>query len=146
MSRTPAVVTSAMMWEELQTIKAQLAKLTKNTLVESIQEISLRQACLVLKLGKVTVVKLIESGDLKARRYKDQKGNTRYRIRLIDLKEFQEFARVNEDAVKERLELEELKIKEEKSKASSDYMAWAKNEVEKRKIMRESKQQKKGKA
>lgn len=127
---TPAVITSKMMWEELQVIKSQLAKLTKNTLTESIQEISFLQTCKILKLGKESVLRLIDSGELKARKYKDAKGKIRYRIRLIDLKEFQEFSRVNEEAINERKQEEERVLKERKSKASADYMAWAKDQVE----------------
>ncbi len=127
---TPAVITSKMMWEELQIIKSQIAKLTKNTLTESIQEISFLQTCKILKLGKESVLRLIDSGELKARKYKDAKGKIRYRIRLIDLKEFQEFARVNEEAINERKQEEERVLKERNSKASADYMAWAKDQVE----------------
>lgn len=127
---TPAVITSKMMWEELQIIKSQIAKLTKNTLTESIQEISFLQTCKILKLGKESVLRLIDSGELKARKYKDAKGKIRYRIRLIDLKEFQEFSRVNEEAINERKQEEERVLKERKSKASADYMAWAKDQVE----------------
>lgn len=127
---TPAVITSKMMWEELQVIKSQLAKLTKNTLTESIQEISFLQTCKILKLGKESVLRLIDSGELKTRKYKDAKGKIRYRIRLIDLKEFQDFARVNEEAINERKQEEERVLKERNSKASADYMAWAKDQVE----------------
>jgi len=127
---TPAVITSKMMWEELQIIKSQIAKLTKNTLTESIQEISFLQTCKILKLGKQSVLRLIDSGELKARKYKDAKGKIRYRIRLIDLKEFQDFARVNEEAINERKQEEERVLKQRNSKASADYMAWAKDQVE----------------
>jgi hypothetical protein len=127
---TPAVITSKMMWEELQIIKSQIAKLTKNTLTESIQEISFLQTCKILKLGKQSVLRLIDSGELKARKYKDAKGKIRYRIRLIDLKEFQEFTRANEEAINERKQEEERVLRQRNSKASADYMAWAKDQVE----------------
>jgi len=127
---TPAVITSKMMWEELHVIKSQLAKLKKNTLTESIQEISFLQTCKILKLGKQSVLRLIDSGELKARKYKDAKGKIRYRIRLIDLKEFQEFTRANEEAINERKQEEERVLKQRNSKASADYMAWAKDQVE----------------
>lgn len=140
---TPAVITSKMMWEELQIIKSQIAKLTKNTLTESIQEISFLQTCKILKLGKQSVLRLIDSGELKARKYKDAKGKIRYRIRLIDLKEFQEFARVNEEAINERKQEEERVLKQRNSKASADYMAWAKDQVEIAKAKRELKKRSK---
>lgn len=138
---TPAVVTFAMMYEELQEIKKTLKALTKNTLTESIQEISLSQTSKLLKLGREHVIRQIKEGNLKARVYKDAKGRERYRIRLIDLKEFQEYTRVNEEAVKARLEQEKEAISVSRGKASGEYIEWAKAEVERRRLQRERKQQ-----
>lgn len=132
MNGTPAVITTAMMWQELQEIKKTLKVLTKNNISESIQEISFSQACKVLKLGREHVRELIDSNKLKARRYKDKNGKERLRIRIADIKEFQDKERQHEEVVQTRLEQESEELNAKKQTASQEFMSWAKAEVQRR--------------
>lgn len=126
---TPAVITQKMMWEELQEIKKTLKVLAQNNISESIKEISFSQACTMLKLGREHVRELIESNKLKARRYKDKAGKERLRIRIADIKEFQDNERRHEEIVETRLADENEELKVERQTASQDFMAWAKAQV-----------------
>lgn len=87
--KTPAVITQKMLWEELQEVKSLLLKVTKDQIDNSIQEVSVNKASQLMKVGNATVLKMIKSGELKARTYKS-KGQTRYRIRIADIRAFQE--------------------------------------------------------
>ncbi|MBN8545818.1 MAG: helix-turn-helix domain-containing protein [Ignavibacteria bacterium] len=87
--RTPAVITFSMLWQELQEVKKLLQSVAKESLDNSIQEVSVNKASQLMKVGNTTVLELIKSGELKARTYKSN-GHTRYRIRIADIRTFQE--------------------------------------------------------
>jgi hypothetical protein len=89
MTKIPSVITSAMLWQELQEVKSLLKIVTKDHLEMSIEEVSLHKASKLLRLGQATIIKLIKTGDLKARTYKTN-GQERYRIRIADIRIFQE--------------------------------------------------------
>lgn len=86
---SPAVITVSMLWQELQEVKSLLKAVAKEQIDNSIEEVSVNKATKLLKAGYPTIIELIESGELKARRYK-AKGKTRYRIRIADIRSFQE--------------------------------------------------------
>lgn len=85
----PSVITSEMLWQELQEVKSLLKSVAKASLDSSIQEVSVNKASQLMKVGNATVLQLIKSGELKARTYKSN-GQTRYRIRIADIRSFQE--------------------------------------------------------
>lgn len=86
---SPAVITVSMLWQELQEVKRLLRSVTKDQIDNSIQEVSVNKASQLMKVGNTTVLGLIRSGELKARAYKSN-GHTRYRIRIADIRTFQE--------------------------------------------------------
>jgi len=86
---SPAVITVSMLWQELQEVKSLLLSVTKDQIDNSIQEVSVNKASQLMKVGNATVLELIKSGELKARIYKSN-GQTRYRIRIADIRSFQE--------------------------------------------------------
>ncbi len=85
----PSVITSEMLWQQLQELKSLLLSVTKDQIDNSIQEVSVNKASQLMKVGNATVLELIKSGELKARTYK-RNGQTRYRIRIADIRSFQE--------------------------------------------------------
>lgn len=89
MNNAPAVITFSMLWQELQEVKSLLKSVAKEQIDKSIEEVSVNKATRLLKVGYPSVIELIEKGDLKARRYKAN-GKTRYRIRIADIRAFQE--------------------------------------------------------
>ena len=84
------LITSKMIWEELQRQSKLLKKLIEKEEQYSIEEVSLNKASKLLKLGPNTVIDEVERGNLKARIYYDNKRRKRYRFRLADIREFQE--------------------------------------------------------
>lgn len=85
----PSVITVSMLWQELQEVKSLLLSVTKDQIDNSIQEVSVNKASQLMKVGNATVLELIKSGELKARAYQ-RNGQTRYRIRIADIRSFQE--------------------------------------------------------
>jgi hypothetical protein len=126
---TPSYVTSLMIWNELQEMKKQLEKLTKNNLAESLQEVSVNQACKILKQGRDKVVSAIEAGEIKARKYKASNGEIRYRIRIVDIKEFQEHAVGLEKALIKRKEEDRKYEIEVSNRISQDFKTFALEQI-----------------
>lgn len=89
MNNVPAVITVSMLWQELQEVKSLLRSVAKEQIDNSIEEVSVNRATRLLRLGYPSVIELIEKGDLKAREYQAN-GKTRYRIRIADIRTFQE--------------------------------------------------------
>ena len=87
------LITSQMIWDELQRQSKLLAKLLEKEEQFSIEEVSLNKASKLLKLGPVTVLDEVIKGSLKARVYYDSKRKKRYRFRLADIREFQKAER-----------------------------------------------------
>lgn len=83
------MITVSMLWQELQEVKSLLLSVTKDQIDNSIQEVSVNKASQLMKVGNATVLELIKSGELKARAYQ-RNGQTRYRIRIADIRSFQE--------------------------------------------------------
>lgn len=84
------LITSKMIWDELQRQSKLLMKLIEKEEQFSIEEVSLNKASKLLKLGPNTVLDEVQKGNLKARVYHDTKRRKRYRFRLADIREFQE--------------------------------------------------------
>ncbi len=86
------LVTTEMLWNELQEIKRSLKKLTNQEIQHSIEEVSLAKACKFLRRGSRTVLLLVKSGRLKAITYRDSKHKIRYRFRISDIHSYQDAA------------------------------------------------------
>lgn len=84
------LVTSQMIWEELQEQKKLIMKIINKEAQFSIEEVSLAKAAKLLRIGQETVLKEVQRGNLKARVYRDNTRKKRYRFRLADIREFQE--------------------------------------------------------
>ncbi len=75
--------------ERLDRIEARLEDISRKHITASIEEISLSRACKLLRLGEETILRHVETGELKARKYKDSQNRLRYRFKLADVVEFQ---------------------------------------------------------
>lgn len=84
------LITSQMIWDELQRQSKLLNKLLEKENHFSIEEVSLSKAAKLLKLGSASVLEHVKRGNLKARVYRDSKHKLRYRFRLADIRAFQE--------------------------------------------------------
>ena len=84
------LVTSSMIYQELQDVKKILKQIINKELSNSIEEVSLNKAAKLLNLGASSVISLVERGRLKARVYRDSNRKKRFRFRLADIREFQE--------------------------------------------------------
>ena len=83
------IVTSEMLWNELQEQKKLIKKLLEKEAENSIEEISLSKAAKKLHLSSNTVIDLVKKGQLEARTYKDRKRKTRYRFKVSAIHNFQ---------------------------------------------------------
>lgn len=92
------IITTTMLWEAIQEQRKMLEKILKKDMSNDFEEVALWRACKGLHLGQKTVIDLITRGELKARI--DENG--RYRIRLADIRAFQD----RETRQPERVEVE----------------------------------------
>ncbi len=83
------LVTSQMIWDELQEQKRLLRKILDREIQFSIEEISLNKASKLLHLGSKRIIEEVEKGNLNAIIYYDKTGKKRYRFRIADIREFQ---------------------------------------------------------
>ena len=95
------LVTSQMIWDELQEQKRILMRILDKEVQFSIEEISLNKASKLLHLGSKRIIEEVERGNLSAIIYYDKTGKKRYRFRIADIREFQKLsanpATVDED-------------------------------------------------
>ena len=84
------LVSTQMIYNELQDVKKILKQIINKELSNSIEEVSLNKAAKLLNLGASSVISLVERGRLKARVYRDSNRKKRFRFRLADIREFQE--------------------------------------------------------
>jgi len=75
---------------EISSLRKEIEGLQKERNAASIQEMSLNNAARLLKVHPDKVIRLIENGKLKARKYRDTERKIRYRLRAADIMEFQE--------------------------------------------------------
>lgn len=101
------LVTLEMIWNELTNLEKKLDSFINNTQEFSIEEVSLNRACKLLRLGNETVIKLVRSGKLQARTYRDKKRQLRYRFLLKDIKTFQESTKYYQTFLNENVETAE---------------------------------------
>lgn len=101
MSNVPAVITVSMLWQELQEVKTLLKSVAKEQIDNSIEEVSVNKAARLMRVGAAKVIEHIDSGELKARRY-TANGKTRYRIRVADIRAFQEEQKMKAEWLKNR--------------------------------------------
>lgn len=76
--------------DEIRSLKKMLFEIKKGQAEYDLTEVSLNKARKILNAGDDTIKDYIKRGYLKARRYRDTSGNTRYKIRLSDIRRFQE--------------------------------------------------------
>lgn len=96
------LITTEMLWNEVQETKRLLKHLVERDEQYSIDEISLYRATKILKLGRETIISEVKKGNLTAQTYRDKTKKIRYRFRLADIRTFQktrEFNPVNYDTV-----------------------------------------------
>lgn len=89
---------SETIYKELQEVKSLLTKVLKKEVEESIEEISLDKASKILHCNSTRIIKLIKQKKLTAR---IQDG--RYKIRIADIKRFQDENSI--ESLEERNEL-----------------------------------------
>ncbi len=89
MSNAPAVITVSMLWQELQEVKNLLRSVAKEQIDNNIEEVSVNKASRLMRVGYAKVIEHIENRELKARSY-TANGKIRYRIRVADIRAFQE--------------------------------------------------------
>ena len=89
MGTIPTMITQKILFEKLLTVEEKLDKILLKEAEYSIEEISLNRAKRILSLGVATIIRLVKTGKLKARTYKDKNRVTHYRFRIADIRAFQ---------------------------------------------------------
>lgn len=84
-----SLITTAMVYEEIQEMKKMVRDLIEKQTMDSVKVISTLQACRLLKIGQKKLIHLVNTGQLKAVTYRDNKKKIRYRFRISDIYEFQ---------------------------------------------------------
>ncbi len=95
------LITQEQIWQKLNELDQKLEKFWKGAEQFSVEEISLNKACRLLRLGDSTIIKLVKSGKLKARIYRDSNHRQRYRFLLKDIKEFQDSTKYQHEFLQE---------------------------------------------
>jgi hypothetical protein len=85
-----SLITISMLWEKLNSLEQTLKAIQSKQVEQSFEELSLGKTAKMLKLGQDSVIRLVNNGQLKARKYRDNKHKVRYRFRPADIKEYQE--------------------------------------------------------
>ena len=79
-----------MLYDEIQATKKLVEEMREEKITESIAEVSVSKAAKTLRIGSEAVIRAIENGKLKARVYRDKDRKKRYRLRISDIKDFQD--------------------------------------------------------
>ncbi len=95
------LITQEQIWNKLNEVEKKLDSFLKGAEQFSIEEISLNKTCRLLRLGDSTIIKLVKSGKLKARIYRDSNRRIRYRFLLKDIKEFQDSTKYHHEFLQE---------------------------------------------
>ncbi|MFA7202068.1 MAG: hypothetical protein WC099_03705 [Candidatus Paceibacterota bacterium] len=83
------LITTAMVYDEIQEMKKMVRDLIEKQTMDSVKVISTLQACRLLKIGQKKLIHLVNTGQIKAVTYRDNKKRIRYRFRIPDIYEFQ---------------------------------------------------------
>ena len=89
-SITTMTRTEKLIIEKLDSLARELQELRREKAVESIEEISIHKAAKLMRIGSKRIIGYINAGKLKARVYRDKNNVKRYRLRIADIREFQE--------------------------------------------------------
>lgn len=79
-----------LIFEKLTEIEKKINLLIEKREIESIEEISIGKAAKLMRIGAERITGYINSGKLKARAYRDKNKVKRYRVRIADIRTFQE--------------------------------------------------------
>lgn len=96
-----------MIYEKISTLEKKLDSFLNNASDNDISEVSLNKACKLLRLGNETIIRLVRSGKLQARTYRDSKRQLRYRFLLKDIKTFQESTKYHQTFMDDNAETAE---------------------------------------
>lgn len=83
------LVTNEMLYNEILSVKREIALIKKSNSLNSVEEVSLSKACKMLHLGSDKVLDLVRKNLLEARTYTDSKGVIRYRFKVSSLRNIQ---------------------------------------------------------
>lgn len=75
--------------EKISSLEKKIDRLSEDRTYESIEEISLGKAAKLLHRGETALIDLVKKKKLRGMPYKTSSGETRYRFRLSDIKDFQ---------------------------------------------------------
>jgi hypothetical protein len=101
------LVTQEQIWNKLTDLEKKIDSFLNNASDNDISEVSLNKACKLLRLGNETIIRLVRSGKLQARTYRDNKRQLRYRFLLKDIKTFQESNKYHQTFMNENVETAE---------------------------------------
>jgi hypothetical protein len=101
------LVTQEQIWNKLTDLEKKIDSFLNNASDNDISEVSLNKACKLLRLGNETIIRLVRSGKLQARTYRDKKRQLRYRFLLKDIKTFQESTKYHQTFLSENVETAE---------------------------------------
>lgn len=101
------LITQEQIFKKLVEIEKKVEGILTNANEYEVKEISLSRACKLLRLGHITVTRLVRSGKLQARTYRDKNRQMRFRFLLKDIKAFQEGSKYQKMIVDDNVETAE---------------------------------------
>jgi hypothetical protein len=87
-STIPMTKAERFLFQKLDSLERKIDELNESKVMDSILEVSANRACKILTMGYETLIKEIESGKLRARKFKSH-GEIRYKIKVSDIKLYQ---------------------------------------------------------
>lgn len=88
-----------LLFQEIKSLHKKIDKLAHDKVYESIEEISLGKAAKLMHRGEAALVELVKKKKLRGMPYKTNSGETRYRFRLSDIKDFQNRAKEKHEEI-----------------------------------------------